>query len=249
MKSLRKILLIFLVSLCSESFSQTEIQIGVGYSNVLDTYLSPEEYTGTELRFVASSLKKKATFCHLFQHEAYLMRVENRANNATELGGMYRFSYGLLKGITLPVDNLDVRVGGYSAANIGFLYNLRNTNNPAQGRAGLQLGPITQADYSFSAFNKQFVAHYQASLPLVGLMFSPNYGQSYYEIFSRGNYDHNIVPTTIVSTPSFRQSLTLDFQISKRTFSIGYLGDYDQASVNNLKYHTYTHAVMLGYKF
>jgi len=246
---MRKTLFIISLFICNCAFSQTDIQVAIGETNILDTYLSPEEYTGVEVRLMASTLKTKAEWSNLFQHEGYLSNVENRSGDGSELAGMYRFRYGRMKNISLPVENLSLRVGGQATANIGFLYNLRNTNNPAQGRAGLQLGPIAQADYSFSVFKLPFSLHYQASVPLVGAMFSPNYGQSYYEIFSRGNYDHNIVPTTIVSTPSLRQTLTLDFTIAKKTFCIGYLGDYDQYKVNNLKYHNYTHAVLIGYRY
>ncbi|MCQ2243033.1 MAG: DUF3316 domain-containing protein [Bacteroidaceae bacterium] len=254
---MKKILLFILLIACSRCFAQSEvgeraelnhtIGVAVGATNILDTYLSPEEYTGEELRLLFDIRSPRGEWSHLFHNELSLSSVQNRAETATELAGMYRFRYALEHDLNLlNVENLSIRAGGHATANLGFLYNMRNGNNPAQGKLGVNVGPIVHADYVFRLFQKRFSAHYEALTPLLGLMFSPNYGQSYYEIFSRGNYDSNCVPTTIFSTPSFRQQLTLEVPIGKKALCIGYLGDYDQYKVNNLKYHNYTHAIMIG---
>ncbi|MCF0203083.1 MAG: DUF3316 domain-containing protein [Bacteroidaceae bacterium] len=241
------------VAPAQEAEKVRRIGLAVGYSNILDTYLSPENYTGTEFRFVANNTKQKAGkhWQRLMKHEAYFSVTKNRAKTSSELAGMYRFKYGMLYDLSniINVKGLRVHAGGHATVNAGFLYNMRNENNPAQGRLGLNIGPIASADYGFTLFGCPFALHYEVSAPLLGLMFSPNYGQSYYEIFTQGNYDHNCVPTTIVSTPSLRQSFTIDFKISKASFFVGYVGDYDQYKVNNLKYHNYTHAGVIGYRY
>ena len=232
---------------------ENALMLGVGYTDILDTYLSPEKYRGTDLRFLSHTRRENDSTClvHQLLHEGCIATADNRSGNGGEIGGGYTFAYSLLRKWQMPVGSCHLRLlaGGTAELSVGFLYNTRGSNNPAQARLALQLKPTVAADFDFRLFRRQqrpFTLHYEASAPLCGLMFSPNYGQSYYEIFSRGNYDHNCVPTTIASTPSLRQMLTLDFRALHTTWRIGYLGDWRQASVNNLKQHTYTHALVFG---
>ena len=40
--------------------------------------------------------------------------------------------------------------------------------------------------------------------------------------------------------------LTVDFRLARTTWRIGYMGNYEQSNVNNLKTHTYTHSLVIG---
>ena len=225
--------------------------IAVGTANILDSYLSPENYTGEEIRFI-STVHKPTRWNNIWQtvvNEGSIATVNNRADNNDEIGGAYDFQYHLRH--HWEQGNFNIEVGVAIGAHLGFLYNTRNSNNPAQAYASINLMPSAAISRSLTLFKRPSALHYELTAPLVGLMFSPNYGQSYYEIFSRGNYDHNIVPTTIGATPSLRHSLTLDIPLSRRNITsqlrIGYLGDYQQAKVNNLKQHHYAHLFLIGW--
>ena len=223
--------------------------IGVGAAEILDTYLSPEKYKGTELRYISHTIRRRGAsrWSRMLVHQGSFIYADNRSGNGGEMAGMYPFTSGLHHNWRFLGGALRVRAGGQADAEAGFVYNTSNGNNPAQARLALNIAPSAAAAYGFRLGRVPVWARYEASVPLFGLMFSPNYGQSYYEIFSRGDYDHNVVPTTFVCAPSFRQMFTLDFTFGRTTLRLGYLGDFRQAAVNNLKYHTYSNMLLIGF--
>lgn len=230
--------------------------IGWGRTNLLDTYLSPEEYVGLDLRYISHTLRKRrnSRVIHELIHQGNIAYVDNRAHNGREIAGNYNFQFGLhylFKTWNLSRNQLHFEAGGNAEVNLGFLYNTRNSNNPAQARLFINVVPTAALTYDFHhpfrpSEYRDFRLRYELGVPLVGLRFSPNYGQSYYEIFSKDNYDHNLVPTTIGNAPSLRQMLTLDFPLFHAVFRIGYQGEYLQAHINKLKFHAYTNTLLLG---
>lgn len=248
------VVLVCSVSVCSPvAFAQDKVienmrMIGVGNVNILDTYLSTEKYSGTELRYMSHTLREREgrQWSRLIVHQGFVAYGKNRADNGNEMAGTYTFSYGLLYDWKMLSGRLDLKAGGKIDAVAGFLYNTRNGNNPAQARLSVDISPTAIATYRFNMGRMPVAVKYEVGIPLFGLMFSPNYGQSYYEIFSEGNYDHNVVATTVATAPSLSQMLAVDFKFGKTTVSVGYLGDWRQAKVNNLKYHTYSNLFMIG---
>ena len=224
--------------------------LGIGAVNTLDTYLSPEEYTGTELRYISHSVRENGTkLSRELVHQAQILSVRNRRENNNELGGFYNFQYNWQYALgqwNVGEGELRLKVGGGVDTRLGFLYNMRNSNNPAQAYGQVNIAPNAVAAYRFRLRNLPFQLRYEVQVPLLGLAFSPNYGQSYYEIFTRDNYDHNLVVTSPISAPSLRQQLTLDFTVRHTTFRVGYLGDYQQAKINQLRQHVWSNLLVLG---
>ena len=79
---------------------------------------------------------------------------------------------------------------------------MRNSNNPAQAKAYVNLAASGMVIYRFHIGNYPLIARYQANLPVMGGMFSPEYGQSYYEIFSLKNGGKNVLFTSLHNQPS-----------------------------------------------
>ena len=252
MKKAKVLSLLLLCALTASAQSQRSHMLGFGPTRILDTYISQEKFSGAGFTYlyIYEGRKPEKRWQNTIEHELDLSKSRDRGDNTSMLEGNYNLYWSRLASLVKPSSSTDFHLqAGFTAnANLGFLYDMTTSNNPAQARLALNIMPSAVATYGFPIKQQHFSLRYELNLPLVGIMFSPNYGQSYYEIFTQGNYDRNIVPTTFVSAPTFRQILTLDWLLSEKwALRIGYLGNYQQADINHLKQHIYTHRVLLGF--
>ena len=228
---------------------QVSTIFGLGYSNQLDTYLSPMEYSGYQLSFLVSRehmmhwADGNISFQSLLQG-AY-SHTENPARTATAWGGRLAYDAGWHYHWQLS-DRLSLKAGGLVGADLGFLYIARNSNNPAQGRFGIDISASAGGSYRFRIRKLPVLVSYQGDLPLMGCMFSPQFGQSYYDI-SQGSRDHNVCFSHPGNALCFRQLLTFDLEFKRASLRLGYMGDIRQSHVNGIRMHDINHSFMIGY--
>lgn len=222
---------------------------GVGFTNVFDTYLSPQEYKGIDFRLSRETIRMTRLFDgnvsvqNFFQ--ADLGYTHNRADNNNMFSGLVNWNYGLHYQFRLT-ENFKLLAGGLLDLNGGFVYNLRNSNNPASARAYINLDASGMAIWHLKVKHYPLTLRYQVNLPVMGMLFSPHYGQSYYEIFSLGHASGVVRFTSLHNQSSLRQMLTVDLPIGKTNMRFSYLADLQQYKVNHLKTHTYSHVFMVG---
>jgi hypothetical protein len=223
---------------------------GIGCTNLLDTYLSPMEYTGAELRILRENRRgtkyMEDNFYRQSLFQANVSMLENQVGTGSEFSFLVNWNLAYHYRFQIN-ERLQLFAGPNLDLNGGMIYNFRNSNNPVNAKAYANLGASGMAIYQFRIKEHPFILRYQLNVPLLGLMFSPEYGQPYYEMSIAKDFGKNICFTSLHNQPSLRQFLTLDFPIKQTNVRIGYVCDIQQAKVNDLKGHAWSHAFMIGF--
>lgn len=223
---------------------------GAGFTNIYDTYLSPQEYKGVEFRVSRESMRMTRWMDGRISRQTFFQAnfgyTHNKVDNNNTMSALANWNYGLHYDFPLT-PNFTLLAGAVADLNGGFVYNLRNGNNPASARAYVNLAASGMAIWKLRIRQYPITLRYQLNLPVMGVMFSPNYGQSYYEIFTLGNADGVVRFTSLHNQPSLRQMLTADFPVGRARMRLAYLCDLQQSHVNDIKTHAYSHVFMVGF--
>lgn len=221
---------------------------GVGTMILTDTYLSPLEYNGLTLslfheRLNATSLLRGKL---LLQQQFFLQgaSTDNPISNAKTYYGNIDYHLNGFHPI-LNTSSFRLLAGAGVDLSLGGIYNIRNSNNPAQLKTSINLNASLLAFYKW----RLLTLRWQVTSPLLGAFFSPEYGQSYYEIFVLGNNTGTILFATPTNQRGLRNYITADYPIGKVTLRAGYLRNYYRTEANNLITSISSHQFMIGLAF
>ena len=234
----------------SDRFEERAFSLGGGVTNLLDTYLSPLTYKGGHValldeRFAQTTAKSGQWFTQsLFAlHGDYTLAAEGRA---LTVGGMADYSYTYYYR-PLSSERWSLYAGPQGQLRIGGIYNLRNSNNPAQLKLCVNLAASAMGKYDFTLWRTPMNVRLQADLPLFGFAFGPDYGQSYYEIFYLGHDEDCVHVAAPHNNLSLRTKLSYDMEFRTCTMRLTWQEDLYHWQLGNQQYRMFTHSVMIGY--
>ena len=223
---------------------------GVGRTNVLDTYLSPLEYTGWRFglqhttertaRFGGGHVRVQARFA------ADLAQPATAADGDDEWDS--RFSATLLWHYRCSASRRLWWAPGLGAeASGGFTYSSHGGNNPATGRAAADVLLSIAGGLLWGKDSKPWQLRAQVDIPVGGACFAPRYGESYFEIFDVGSRGSKVQLTSPFNAPSIRTSLILEIPLRGCALILGYGAEAWQYDLHGLKRHTWNHSLLVGF--
>ncbi|MDR3251661.1 MAG: DUF3316 domain-containing protein [Tannerella sp.] len=224
--------------------------IGFGGYKMRDTYLTQIDYGGVGFRFMNERMRLTKFSDYKLSSQSIvnvdISSVMNGAENANFLSAFVDYSRGYHYRFYLN-PFFKVLVGGNVRGMFGMVYSTRNGNNPMTVHADIDLNFSMAAIYEFRIKKYPLAIRYQFETPFVGVLFSPVYNQSYYEIFSLGNTAEIFNLNSFHNKRAMRNYMTLDFPVGAVTVRAGYFGYFYSTNIHNIDRYIISHNVMLGF--
>ncbi|MDR2040942.1 MAG: DUF3316 domain-containing protein [Tannerella sp.] len=225
--------------------------IGIGRYNLASSYVSPPgegnvSYTGVGLRTLNERMKLLNPHLSLQQIlHVDLSMTQNPGATISAISGMIDYSCGYHYRF-YPAENLKLLAGPSLRGMAGFIYNTQAANNSTALNVDIDLNLSVAALYTFCVRDYPLTLRYQADLSFAGLLFAPDYGQSYYEIFGLGNLEGVVRFSSLHNKLAMRNYLTVDLPVWKFTLRTGYMNNLYSTDINSIRTHHLSHSFMIG---
>ena len=127
------------------------------------------------------------------------------------------------------------------------MYSARNGNNPASVDLALSLGPSALYSLRFGSARFPFLFKVYAHTDLLGVAFSQDFGESFYELYYFGHPARRLHLTHPGNVPAAFALTTLDIPVlDYLTLSVGYRWDYRRTELNHLSVYRQQHSLLVG---
>ena len=217
-----------------------------------DPYLSPLTYSGSGFDFNHESRRFLSLHNNniSIQHQYYLVGAiaYNPAGTASMLYFGANYSFGMQYHFR-PANRFQVLVGGSWDVDFGFKDLTRNINNPVNMDMATNLNVSGVIRYDVPLRRRTLRLQLSAETPVVGLMFVPLAGASYYEMFELGNHAGLTHFSSLHNKRGINPKLTVDIPFAQSTWQVGLAYQHLKYEANDMVFKRNSFSLMVGTTF
>lgn len=225
---------------------------GLSTVHILDPYLSSLDYSGIGLRYeeFRSRLfnpdnQKISSFSRL---SGMLGLTINPA--ATASVSYMGIDYGWGVHYRYPVmEDVLLLAGGFADVNFGYKSNSRNVNNPVNIDLSTDLNASLGARFYIHTRRRVIQVNAMIDFPVIGCMFVPYPGLSYYEMYLSRQYSEAIHFSSLHNRQGIRQLISVDFPLKNSTISIGIRSGQLKYQASEQVYNFDEYSLVFGFTY
>ena len=222
-----------------------------GHASLLDTYLTPIRYSGWNTRLAYERLQamkfSPEHWVSQLEFGADYSHVTNPGGNHTMHALMVDASWHMLhkwrNAFSVPA--LQLMAGAGTGLRGGAIYNANNANNVVSVKIRWSVDASLAAVWNTRLGNTPLTLRYQATLPVAGVFYSPEYDESYFEIYVGhhsglthfGWWGNRFDMTNFASA---------DFHLGSTVLRIGFRNRIETSWIKNLNTQIFTNSFVIG---
>lgn len=261
---MKKVVLISMVILLSSTlFAQDEDEqkhllttrtstYGLTSFHFIDPYLSPLTYSGSGSEYNHESRRflslRNTNISIQIKYNLTAGAAENPAKTASIVYFGTNYSLGMQYHFH-PAKGLQLLAGGSWDVDFGFKDLTRNVNNPVNMDMATNLNVSGVIRYDVPLRRRTLRLQLSAETPVVGLMFVPLAGASYYEMFELGNHAGLIHFSSLHNKRGINPKLTVDIPFERTTWQVGLAYQHLKYEANDMVFKRNSFSLMVGTTF
>lgn len=249
----------FVASLCAQTpdsvkWALTTTTKSYNMSSVIinDPYLSPLKYSGITLgyttdfqRFLSPYKPDLSTYSRF---NVALGATTNEAATANITFYDLNYSWGMYYHIK-PLGRLYLMAGGLLDTDMGIKIKSDNVNNPYSFDFSTNLNFSGIARYYIITRKRTIRLQLAVQTPVMGCMFVPRNGESYYEILQLGNYDNTFHFSSFHNRLGLTRTFSIDLPLRFTTWHFGISYNTLRYKANDMVYTKDESGIVIGYTY
>lgn len=213
--------------------------IGVAGIEMVDPYLSVMEYSGKGIRYEYSSARFFDPQHPLWSSNARINGLAAMTTNPRSSASIALMGAGASWGVQYYYRNFeDILLVGGANMEVDFAYkmNSRNVNNPVNIDLSTNLNMTIGGRYFIHTKRRTLQLNAAFEFPVIGCMFVPYPGFSYYEMYSTKAYMDAVHFSSFHNKQGLKQHITIDIPLKHLTWSFGVRRHYMKYSADDQIY-------------